>query len=327
MIGQSHVFQELSRLIARYASCDAPVLIEGETGSGKELAARAIHYQSARRDRPFIPVNCGALPDSLMESELFGYRRGAFTDARQDRAGLVDHARDGTLFLDEIEVLSGKGQVTLLRFLQDQRFRPLGPGEEKSADVRIIAASNTPLAGLAHDGQFRQDLLYRLNVLLLVCPPLRERTEDLPLLAEHFLARCADQTGLGRKRLHPDSQAWLASQPWPGNIRELENLIYREFLLAEGEEIRIRPNHHKSSTDRRNRPDRRRRSWWDLAYSQAKGKALEEFERQYLQRLLAETSGNVTQAAQRAGKERRALGKLLKKHGIDRNDFLLGLPA
>ncbi|MCU0840606.1 MAG: sigma-54 dependent transcriptional regulator [Thiobacillaceae bacterium] len=323
MIGLSPAFQDMSRLIGRYAGCDAPVLIEGETGTGKELAARTIHYQSARRDHPFIPVNCGALPDTLMESELFGYRRGAFTDARQDRAGLVDHARGGTLFLDEIETLSTKGQVTLLRFLQDQRFRPLGRGEERSADVRVIAASNSRLDALAQDGQFRQDLLYRLNVLLLVCPPLRERGGDVAMLAEHFLARCASQSGIRAKRLHPDSLAWLEAQAWPGNIRELENLIYRECLLADGEEIRVRPSAVVQAGERRGRADRRVQAWWGLAYKQARSRVLEEFERQYLSRLLAESRGNVTRAALRAGKERRALGKLLKKHGIDRSAYLV----
>ena len=173
MVGQSFAFREMLRLITRMAACDAPVLIEGETGTGKELAARAIHYQSARRDRPFIPVNCGAIPDSLIESELFGHRKGAFTDAKDNQPGLVTLAEGGTLFLDEIDALSPKGQVTLLRFLQDQEFRPLGARHVEHGNVRILAASNASLPLLAEKGAFRSDLLYRLRILCLELAPLR----------------------------------------------------------------------------------------------------------------------------------------------------------
>src|SRR4051794_9775510 len=187
MIGQSEAFSALRQLVEKVATYDVPVLIEGETGTGKELAARAIHYHSARRDRPFVPVNCGALQDTLLESELFGHRRGAFTDARHDQAGLVALAHSGTLFLDEVDALTPKAQVTLLRFLQDQQYRPLGGGREERADVRIIAAGNRSLETLVEDGGFRIDLLYRLKLMQLRLPPLRERKGDVLVLSEHFI--------------------------------------------------------------------------------------------------------------------------------------------
>src|SRR5215813_10889060 len=173
MIGQSPRFREAIRLIERFARYAAPVLIDGETGTGKELAARAIHYGGPRKDRPFIPVNCGALPDALVENELFGHRRGAYTDAKSEQRGIIAHAQHGTLFLDEIDALTPKSQVTLLRFLQDQQYRQLGGSEVQSADVRIIAASNANLSELTAQGTFRLDLLFRLNIMRLTMPPLR----------------------------------------------------------------------------------------------------------------------------------------------------------
>ena len=179
MVGRSEAFLASLRLIEKIGRCDAPVLIEGETGTGKELAARAIHYGGARTDGPFIPVNCGAIPDALVENELFGHRSGAYTDARRDHVGLVAQAEHGTLFLDEVDALSPKAQVTLLRFLQDQQYRPLGGGETRSADVRVITACNTDLAHLTETGVFRLDLMYRIKLLHLRLPPLRERGEDV----------------------------------------------------------------------------------------------------------------------------------------------------
>ena len=209
MIGQSPAFRETVRLVARMAACDAPVLIEGETGTGKELAARGIHYQSARKDRPFIPVNCGAIPDSLIESELFGHRKGAFTDAKENQPGLVTLAEGGSLFLDEVEALSAKGQVTLLRFLQDQEFRPLGARNMEQGNVRVLAATNASLSVMAEQGLFRADLLYRLRILCLELAPLRERKGDVEHLATWFLDACDKRFGLGAKTLHRDAIAWM----------------------------------------------------------------------------------------------------------------------
>ncbi len=312
MVGQSSSFQETVRLIARMAACDAPVLIEGETGTGKELAARAIHYQSARQDRPFIPVNCGAIPDSLIESELFGHRKGAFTDAKDNQPGLVTLAEGGTLFLDEVDALSPKGQVTLLRFLQDQEFRPLGARQVEYGNVRILAASNASLPLLAEQGTFRADLLYRLRILCLELAPLRERKGDVERLAAWFLEACDKRFGLGSKAIHPQSLAWMGTYRWPGNIRELENLLYREYLLSEGSVMWIEaPKGLGSAPLEGPEP-----TAGDLTFNQAKARAVESFERDYLLGLLDTARGNISLAAKLAGKERRSLGKLLKKHGL-----------
>lgn len=233
-VGESPAFLRALQLIQKIASCDATVLIEGETGTGKELAARAIHYLGKRRDFPFIPVNCGALPDGLLENELYGHERGAFTDAKELYAGIIAQAQHGTLFLDEVECMSVRAQVVLLRFLQDHEYRPVGAKRVYHADVRIIAASNTDLQALARAGHFRQDLLFRLNVLSLRLPPLRERTGDATLLAEEFIRRFSRHYGQPMKYLHCDTVSFLNSHDWLGNIRELENLIHREFLFTEG---------------------------------------------------------------------------------------------
>jgi DNA-binding NtrC family response regulator len=294
------------------AACDAPVLIEGETGTGKELAARSIHYQSARKDGPFIPVNCGAIPDSLIESELFGHRKGAFTDAKDNQPGLVTLAEGGTLFLDEVDALSPKGQVTLLRFLQDQEFRPLGAAQVQQGNVRILAACNTSLALLAERGTFRPDLLYRLKILCLELAPLRERRGDIEELAAWFLGACHQRFGLGPKVLHPDTLTWMGRHHWPGNIRELENLLYREYLLSEGPVICIAPP-RALHPPAQGLPDP---APGELTFHRAKARAVEAFERAYLTGLLGLAGGNVSLAAKLAGKERRSLGKLLKKYGL-----------
>jgi two-component system, NtrC family, response regulator GlrR len=311
LIGRSPAFQEMVRIIARMAACDVPVLIEGETGTGKELAARAIHYQSARKDKPFVPVNCGAIPDSLIESELFGYRKGAFTDAKMNQPGLVTLAEGGSLFLDEIEALTPKGQVTLLRFFQDQEFKPLGAHRVEHGDVRILAASNASLPLLTERGSFRADLLYRLRVLCLEPAPLRERKEDVELLAAWFLRSCDQRFGLGAKTLHPESLAWMEQYPWPGNIRELQNLLFREYLLSEGTVIRIAPPKGMGPA-----PQGSPQPIPGDPFHRAKARAVETFERDYLASLLAHAGGNVSLAARLAGKERRSLGKLLKKYGL-----------
>ena len=320
MVGKSAAFLKMTALIAKIADCDAPVLLEGETGTGKELVARAIHYQGKRRDLPFVPVNCGAIPDVLIENELFGHRKGAFTDARGDQPGLIAHARSGTLFLDEVDALSPKGQVTLLRFLQDQHYRPLGDPREHATDVRIMAASNVSLAKLAEAGQFRTDLLYRLKILFLELPPLRERPGDPVLLAEHFARVCSQRFGKPLKTFHPDMLAWIAAYPWPGNIRELENWVYREVLLADGPVIHPGPV-DRAPMERRRRGDRRRLEIDELDYAAARAKVLEDFETQFLASVLAKAEGNVTAAANLAGTERRYLGKLLKKRGLDRTHY------
>ena len=322
LIGRSAAFQDAVRLIQRIALTDAPVLIEGETGTGKEVAARAIHYSGSRRDRPFVPVNCGAIPENLIENELFGHVRGAYTDAREPQPGLIALANGGTLFLDEVETLCPKGQVALLRFLQDLNYRPLGSRREESADVRVIAATNIDLAELVHAKQFRVDLYYRLQILFLRLPPLRERAGDAGLLAEHFARAFGVRYGGPAARFSPDSLSLLDGYAWPGNVRELENLVHRAFLLTGGDIIAI-PGEWLAGERRVASPGTHYESFpLDLAFSEAKARLIDQFERVYISHVLSQTNGNVSQAARRCGKERRAFGKLLKKHGIDKRLFL-----
>ncbi len=319
LIGQSPTFLNTLELIKVLSQCEAPVLIEGETGTGKEMAARAIHYLGLRRDYPFIPVNCGALSDTLLENELFGHERGAYTDAKEAQVGLVTQAYQGSLFLDEVEALSLKGQVTLLRFLQTQEYRPLGSRSLKQADVRIIAASNEDLAILVKQGDFRQDLWFRLNVMPLFLPPLRERPGDIEQLAGHFLYQYSLKYRQSPKAFHPGTLAWMRNYFWPGNVRELENFVHRALLLSKETLVSL-PAKMLSSLERRNKGQIESSGDWAGAveFNQAKAQAIACFEKQYLQWLIAECQGNISLAAKRAGKERRALGKLLKKHHIDR---------
>lgn len=316
LLGKSAVFTRALALVEKLARLSAPVMIEGETGTGKELAARAIHYGGARREQPFVPVNCGTIPDTLIESELFGYAKGAFTDARADTPGLVSAAGGGTLFLDEVDALSPKAQVAVLRFLQDGSFRPVGSRIERKADVRIIAASNTSLDELAASGRFRLDLLYRLKILSLRLPPLRERDNDVMLLAREFFERCKTEFRCAVRVLDENSCDWFFRYRWPGNVRELEGLVYREAMVCDDEILCLWPP-QSYQDERRHGAERRGYGFDGLSYACAKSRVIEQFDREFLTRLMQRALGNISQAARLAGKERRALGKLLKKHGID----------
>jgi DNA-binding NtrC family response regulator len=317
LFGESAAFLGLLRNVERVASRGtATVLIRGETGTGKELVARAIHYLGARRDFPFVPVNCGSLPESLAENELFGHRRGAFTGATDDSTGLLGLAHRGTLFLDEVDALPAKAQAALLRFLQDGIYRPLGGAREERADVRIVAASNRSLEQEIAEGRFRNDLYYRLNLIAVDVPPLRERPGDVRVLSCHFLRTCAERYSLPDKHLHEYTARWFDQYGWPGNIRELENLIHREFVLCDDAELSIPlPNGLDAPP-----PAAQPTDPGDLPYRNAKLRAVHEFNRAYLTQLMQRTQGNVTRAAEIAGKERRALGKLLKRYSIERPD-------
>ncbi|WP_377152956.1 sigma 54-interacting transcriptional regulator [Roseateles sp. UC29_93] len=321
LVGRAPAFLQALTLIERMARYDAPVLIVGETGTGKELAARAIHYQSERRDAPFVPLNCGAVPETLIESELFGCERGAFTDARQARSGLIAAAEGGTLFLDELDSLPLRAQVSLLRFLQDYRYRPVGGTRECSGDVRVVAAASPRLHELLQTGAFRDDLAFRLNVLLLEMPPLRDRPGDARVLAEHFIARHARQHALPPRALAPGCVDWIARYAWPGNVRELDNRVQRALLLSDGEELDLRPCGTGMSHAVRSTSDVPASASDLRAFNDARDEAMLHFERSYLEQLMHSAHGNVTHAARLAGKERRALGKLLKKHGLERNTF------
>jgi two-component system, NtrC family, response regulator GlrR len=320
LIGCSAAFQECVELIRHIAETDAPVLIEGETGTGKEVAARAIHYSGSRQDRAFVAVNCGALPEHLIENELFGHARGAYTDARAPQPGLVALADGGTLFLDEVESLCGRGQVALLRFLQDLRYRPLGGQREEHANVRIIAATNMNLWEMVVAKQFRSDLYYRLQILFLRLPPLRERTGDAGVLASHFANVFSARYGWPGRRLSWDAVMALDRYHWPGNVRELENLVHRALLLTSDPVVSMPQQWLAGVRDAETRPAAG--DCFDLCLMEAKARVLDEFERVYLSRALAQAGGNVSDAARRSGKERRAFGKLLKKHSIDKRMFL-----
>ncbi len=237
LLGEGPALTQVRALLGKLARTQAPVYLSGESGSGKELAARLIHDHGARRDKPFVPVNCGAIPETLMESELFGYRKGAFTGANEDRNGFFQAAHGGTLFLDEVADLPLHMQVLLLRAIQEKRARKVGATQEDPADVRIISATNQSLAGLVEAGRFRRDLYYRLNVVDVVMPPLRECREDIPLLASHILQRLAGQNGTAPARLSKAALDELMRYDFPGNVRELENLLERATALSSSAEL------------------------------------------------------------------------------------------
>ena len=321
-LGQSSALMAVRAQLQRYAGCDVQVLIEGETGTGKELAAREIHYASRRRDRPFVPVNCGAIPDSLIENELFGHERGAYTDARSSQAGLIERARGGTLFLDEVDALSSKAQVTLLRFLEDNEYRPVGGGATRIADVRILAATNSPLEQQVLSGHFRRDLHYRLNALSIRLPPLRDRTGDVPLLAEHFTERAAMRLSGTSKHWSDDALRALVAHAWPGNVRELEHVVLRAYMRADDAVISLadlaaaEPAFAAPAVAAVDGAGA-----VEAGFSLAKSHAIRAFEHGYLLQLMHRAGGNVSIAARLSGTERRQLGKLLKKHGIETKQF------
>jgi two-component system response regulator PilR (NtrC family) len=233
IIGRSEPMLSVFKMIETIAKTSSTVLITGESGTGKDLVARAVHFNSMRRDQPFVALNCGAVPETLLESELFGHMRGAFTSADQNKKGLLEVAERGTIFLDEIGEMNGSMQVKLLRVLQERRFRRLGGTDEVRADVRVIAATNQELPRLVAEGRFREDLFYRINVILLHLPPLRERHEDIPLLAEHFLAKFAAHMEKPIRTISREAHELLRSYRWPGNVRELENAIERAVAVEE----------------------------------------------------------------------------------------------
>jgi DNA-binding NtrC family response regulator len=313
LVGESPAWSQVLRALQRIAAHDATALIEGETGTGKELVAHAIHYLGARRDFPFIPLNCGALPDTLLESELFGHERGAFTDARERRTGLIAEAGGGTLFLDEVEAMSSRAQVVLLRFLQDQTYMPVGGRAIAKADVRIVAASNADLGEEVARGRFRRDLWFRMRVLHLRLPPLRERVGDVRLLAKLFVDRYCIRYGHGPHRIAPRSLAALDAYEWPGNVRELESVILREFLFHDTSSDELSIDIGSPAPDVTVLPV--------ADFKRAKALAVAEFERGYLCQLLASTRGNISLAARMSRKDRSALNKLVKKHGLSASQF------
>jgi two-component system, NtrC family, response regulator GlrR len=305
IIGESSVFLERVRCIPRFARFDAPVLISGESGTGKELFARAIHYLSPRADRPFVPVNCGALPENLVESEIFGHKRGAFTGAASDQAGLIREAEGGTLFLDEIDCLTPQAQVKLLRFLQDGEYRSVGSQQILHANIRVVAAANADFNHMVHEGKFREDLFYRLNVLSLTLPPLRERRGDIVLLTHNFLEKQAAITEGRPKKLSLAALNLLLGHSWPGNVRELQNVLMRAIVVSD--QASIEP----SDLDL---PDVLTAE--EQSFQVMKSRAVQRFEHDFLAAVLHAHNGNITRAAFAVKKNRRAFWELLRKHGL-----------
>jgi transcriptional regulator with GAF, ATPase, and Fis domain len=297
------------------APTESTVLIQGDSGTGKEVIARYIHGLSPRSEGPFVSINCGALPESLLESELFGHVKGSFTGAVRDNEGLFAAARGGTFFLDEVGDTTPGIQVKLLRVLQEREVIPVGGTEPVPVDVRLIAATNRDLDEEIRAGRFRSDLFYRLNVIAIHLPPLRTRRDDIALLAEGFLHRVASERKEELKVLAPDALDAILVYDWPGNVRELENLIHRELLLADGEEIRLESLQPQQAAVA-DESDASPAPLTQRSFREAKACAVDAFERAYIAELLTRANGNVSLAARLAGKERSRLGKLLRKHGL-----------
>jgi DNA-binding NtrC family response regulator len=328
LVGEAPAFLDAIRHLPDLAQSEATVLLTGETGTGKELVARAIHYLSPRARFPFVPVHCGSLPDTLMESELFGHERGAFTDARTQRCGLIAQAEKGTLFLDEVESMTLKAQVALLRVLQDKKFRALGSSREEQANIRVVAATNAPLDQLAQAGKFRADLYYRLCVFSIYLPPLRERKGDIMELSCHFLKKHVSQNAEAELQLAPGARAALLAYNWPGNVRELENVIIRAIHLSQTNLIEVEDLGIPSKIERQQGHVRKDFPSTIISselcsFKAMKQKMIEAFEQEYLNRLMREHQGNVSHAAAAAGKERREFRKLLKRYQIDPKRFRL----
>jgi transcriptional regulator with GAF, ATPase, and Fis domain len=339
LIGKSAAMERVTSLIEKVARTPASVIIFGETGTGKELVARAIHYSSDRRSRPFVTVDCGALPENLLESELFGHRRGAFSGAIHDRVGLFEEADGGTLFLDEVTNTSLDLQVKLLRSLQEGEVRRVGENLVRKVNVRIIAASNVDVRSAVEDGKFREDLFYRLNVVGIEVPPLRKRREDVPLLAQHFLKRSCARLGKEIAGFTEEGMRFLMSAPWRGNVRELENLVERAVILAEKDRLDaaflqglLPPAPRTGAAEAGGRPvllTKEEASRDSAPAGEAEALApqllsLEEFdsrwleaEKRYLEDLIKDCGGNLAEAARRAQvKNRNTLISRLKKHGL-----------
>jgi two-component system response regulator AtoC len=304
IIGQSQPMLDLFETLSRVAPADSTVLITGESGTGKELVARAIHGNSPRCYYPFITVSCGALPDTLLESELFGYEKGAFTGANQTRKGRIEMANGGTLFLDEIGEISAKTQVDLLRVLQEKKIQRLGSEREIPVDVRILAATNRDLLKAIGEKRFREDLYYRLNVISIHLPPLRDRQEDIPILAKHFIRKICLEMNKEPVKIGSEAMKSLTNYHWPGNVRELENIVERALVIGTGKTIV--PG--------------------DLPFSGGQmqeaelPESIQEMERLHIKRILNKTSWNISQSARRLGIDRQTLYNKMEKYGLSRDD-------
>ncbi|MFH0727026.1 MAG: sigma-54 dependent transcriptional regulator [Pseudomonadota bacterium] len=317
IIGDSAVMRRLREEIEAVAATDYSVLIQGESGSGKEMAARTIHGLSRRAERPLVSVNCTAIPEQILESELFGHLKGAFTGADKTRQGLFMEADGSTLLLDEIGDLPLHLQPKLLRALQEREIRPIGGSQNIPVDVRIIASTNQRMESRINSGSFREDLYYRLNVLAIRLPALRERPQDVPLLAMHFLHQTCRELDTGEKELTRNAMNYLSTRPWPGNVRELLNFIRRLAVFCRGSlitqaQVRLMEASAQGSTPGHPALE---------TYREAKERFMEDFTRSYIHRLLEETTGNISQAARISGLERVSIQKIVRRLGIAAKEF------
>lgn len=305
IIGEDPKLIEILEIIKRVAPTHAPVLITGESGTGKELIASAIHLYSTRKSKPFVKVNLGGIPSGLFESEMFGYRKGAFTDAKSDHVGRFEKAHKGTIFLDEIGDLNFASQVKLLRVLQDQTFERLGDPNSMTVDVRVLSATNHNLCSLVNKGSFREDLLYRINLIQIEVPPLRQRINDVPLLAAYFIGQAIKTYSLPAKSISKEAVDWLSHQSWPGNVRELKNIMERTLLLTTGNQIKPEDFIMAQKTGQIN----------NSASSVSSG-TLDSMEKQMIISAIEECGGNLSRSSEKLGISRATLYRKMEKHGI-----------
>lgn len=316
LVGQSSQMRSVFKLVETVSYSTATVLIQGESGTGKELVARAIHYRSPRKDKPFVAVNCSALTDTLLESELFGHVKGSFTGATGNKKGLFEAADGGTIFLDEIGDVPQATQVRLLRVLQEGEVKRVGSNDQIKVDVRVIAATNVDLAKAKDTGKFREDLFYRLNVITVQLPPLRDRPEDIPLLAQHFLKVYTQKIGKKITGFSPGAMESLTTARWSGNVRELENAVERAVVLSAHDIVEVDELPAEIRNNQRGGGDIEVFSLAHLPYAQAKKLAMRAFERRYLSALLEKSSNNVSMAARAAGVDRSNFRRLLKQYEV-----------
>ena len=314
IIGNSEAITQVFDLIRKISNTSANVLITGESGTGKELVAQCIHANSKRSHKPFVPLNCGGLPEPLIDSEIFGHTKGAFTDAKQNRVGLIEHAKGGTFFLDEIGELPMPLQVKFLRVLEDHKIRRLGSNEEIEIDIRLISATNRNIEALIGEGRFREDLFYRINTFEIHLPPLRERQGDIQLLAHHFLNYFAETSKKAVQGISAEAMDVLCEYTWPGNVRELMHVMERAIALSDADAIQIEnlPENLVGQT-----ADTIGSAQIDLPFQEAKDAVVEKFERTFIDRLLKAHNGNVSRAARQSGMNRPRLQRLISKYAID----------
>ncbi len=325
MISRDSKMREVFATIARVAATNTTVLITGETGTGKELAARAIHYNSPRRDKPFLAINCGAFPETLLESELFGHEQGAFTGAVATKPGIFEVASGGSLLLDEIGNIPHAMQVKLLRVLESGEFKRVGGVEARTCDVRIIAATHVDLAAAGASGAFRRDLFYRVNVVEIVLPPLRERLADIPLLVEHFIRRHGPRINPAVQDISRPAMGRLLRYPWPGNIRELEHVIQRALVMADG--TTLLPQHISLDDAQAKDNNGELKFNEQLPLEEVRSSLVERLERAYLDKVLQLHGGNVRKTARHAGLSERSIHEKLKRYQIDRRAYKAPRPG